>query len=394
MVICEKDRCTGCTACLNVCPKDAISMERNEKGFLYPVIDTNKCVECGRCQKTCHINKDINYNDVKAKFLFKNKDFEVRRASSSGGSFAPMADRIIKQGGAVIGAEFSDEVRVQHNCYEDMEHARKFSTSKYVQSDLRDSYKTVSNLLSENRKVIFSGTPCQVSGLNSYLETIKCPTDNLITVDFICHGVGSPKFWDDCLEYYSKKRGSKVVAANFRGKPRPGKLQNLALTYANGKKTVAPSANMEVYFFHFLKNYILRDSCFSCKYSKTERVSDITMGDCFRAQSEVEYLHDGFGLSQVMANTDKGLEFLNTIGEYGDLVMVDTKDYIQPNQRAATPKPGSYDSFWKAYTNGGFSGALKATGYTNAKNRIKHAILTVTYVLNIDPKKVLGVFKK
>ena len=394
MEICERSKCTGCSACVNVCPKDAISFEKNEKGFFYPHIDETKCVECGRCRKACHINNDIELNVVKDKYLFRNGDFAIRRKSSSGGAFMPIASKVVQEGGTVFGAEFGDKLYIQHNSYNDDQQIQKFSTSKYVQSDLRDSFSKVQSLLKEGKKVLFSGTPCQVSGLKSFLKVVNCPTENLITVDFVCHGTGSPKFWEDCLKFYEKKYKSEVVGANFRGKPRPGKLQNLALTFANGKKFNAPSANMEVYLYHFLKDYILRDGCFSCKYSNVDRVSDITMGDCYRPGTALSYLDDGFGLSQVMVNTEKGREFVESFKSSGELVQVDVNEYIQPNQKRPTKKPASYDSFWKAYVEQGFNGGLKASNYTTMKNRVKHCLLAITYYLNIDPKKVIGAFKK
>ncbi|WP_196808687.1 Coenzyme F420 hydrogenase/dehydrogenase, beta subunit C-terminal domain [Butyrivibrio sp. AC2005] len=396
MEICNKENCTGCSACVNICPKTAISLRENEKGFLYPEIDKKKCVECGLCSKVCHINNDIQLNKVSSKYLFKNNDFSMRKSSSSGGSYMPMAQVVIKNGGTVFGAEFSDNLMVKHNYYKDLENIRKFCTSKYVQSDIGNTYKIVYELLKGHEKVLFSGSPCQVAGLKSYLSMVKCPTDDLITVDFICHGVGSPKFWNDCLGFYSKKFGSKAVSANFRGKPRPGKLQNLTISFSNGKKFQAPSANMEVFFYHFLQNCILRESCFYCKYSKTERVSDITMGDCFRAEAKFLYLQDGYGLSQLMANTEKGQEFIESIREYGDLVQVDVNNYIQPNLLNPTSKPQRYNTFWDEYLSKGFNGALRVSNYSSFKNRAKHIVLCVAYYLRLDSsiKKIARIISK
>lgn len=384
MEICNMSECTGCSACSSSCPQKAITLLKDEKGFFHPQIKEEMCVKCGICKKVCHINKQIKTNQVKTKYIFRNNDFEVRKNSSSGGTFIPLAEVVINNNGNVFGAEFDDEFQVRHNNYKDIVNVRKFSTSKYVQSAMNESFVRVYELLTDNELVLFSGTPCQVAGLLSYLEQKKCKTDNLITIDFICHGVGSPRFWGDCLDYYAKKYKSNIVHANFRGKPRPGKLQNLELFFENGRKYYAPSANSEMFFYHFLKNYIIRESCFSCKYCKTERISDITIGDCFKPDDKYSYLQDGYGLSQIMANTEKGINLVKEISSNGDMVEVNTNDYIQFNMLKNTPRPKKYNEFWNNYLKSGYKNAMKVSEYTSAKIQTKKMVLTVAYFLKID----------
>ena len=386
MEICSIKKCTGCGACAQVCPKEAIEMKQDDRGFYHPNIDDEECIECGKCTRTCHVNSTNDFNEVKSKYLFRHSDKEVRLTSSSGAAFTAIANVILKNGGMIFGAEFNGDFVVQHNGYDSLDKVKRFCTSKYVQSNTLDVYKRVFEQLKNQRKVLFSGTPCQVAGLKKYLESNNCSLENLITLDFICHGAATPKFWDDCLKRYENKYGAKATAVNFRGKPRPGKVQNLSIEFENGKKFIAPSANLEIYFYHFLKNFIIRESCFECKYSRSERVSDISMGDCFKTSGSLAYLSDGMGLSQLMANTDKGKAVLDYICEYGEMVEVDKNEYMQPNLKHPTPRPEGYDDFWNAYLQRGFNGAIQVSGFTNIKNRIKYIILCAAYYLKIDAK--------
>ena len=384
MVKTEKEQCTGCGACANICPKGAIKMKQDEKGFFYPEIQTDKCVECGLCEKVCP--KDIkSYSKASDNaFLFVNRSIEARKNSSSGGAFSVLANAVVNEGGYVLGAEFADDYSVQHNVYNDKEHVKRFQTSKYVQSNVGSSYEKVYELLKNGSKVLFSGTPCQVSALVTYLKVKNCATDNLLTVDFICHGVGSPDFWQKCLDHYSKNGKKPIAGVNFRGKPKAGKFQNLNIKYSSGRQFYSPSTNLELFYYHFLKNYILRESCYDCKYSAIERVSDITLADCFKFKPESKELNDGFGVSFMLMNSEKAMNYVEAFRKSGNIMQVNKKDYVQPNLKEATPKPGLYDEFWKKYIESGFSSALAVSKYSSSKTQLKKAVATVAYVLGID----------
>lgn len=383
MIKINESMCTGCGACANICPKSAIEMIKDDKGFYYPRTTEEKCIECGLCDSVCHLDADVNLNDSDEALLFVNSSIDTRKHSSSGGAFSVLADAFVEEGGHVIGAEFDEDFSVQHNIYDDKENVKRFQTSKYVQSNTKDVYKKSFDLLENGEKVLFSGTPCQVSGLITYLNRRNCSTDNLLTVDFICHGVGSPDFWNKCLEYYSHFGKKQIVDVNFRGKPRAGKLQNLYIKYSNGKKFFAPSTNLELFYYHFLKNYILRESCYKCKYSATGRVSDITLADCFKFRDDTKCLNDGLGTSFLMLNTAKSIGYVEKLKQSGNVKKIIKAEYIQPNMIEPTPKPALYDEFWKGYSNG-FKAALKVSGYSNYKNSIKRKIATVVYALRLD----------
>ena len=384
MNICDKKCCNGCGACYNICPKNAISKEYSEDGFLYPVIDEEKCINCGLCKSVCPNNMHPEFGDLCGAYLYKNNDINVRKHSSSGGAFLEIAKKVIEQNGIVFGAEFDANNNIQHNGYTELRDVQKFCTSKYVQSDTRASFKEAYDELNAGKLVLFSGTPCQISGLKSYLSKRKCNIEKLITVDFVCHGVGSPKFWKDCLDYYEKEYKSKITSVNFRGKPRAGKLQNLTIAFQNGKRFVAPSTNLELFYYHFLKNYILRESCYDCQYSRKERVSDITLADCFKTKEEHTNMLDGIGLSFLICNSEKGRELIERIEAAGDLIAVDINDYIQPNMSEPTPKPNAYNEFWNNYENNGFYSALVTSGFRSKKNEIKNYLFKLAFMFRID----------
>lgn len=383
MHICNKDKCTGCSACYNICPQKAIGMVQDEKGFVHPVVDKGKCVNCALCAKVCPENNEVPSSATDSAYLFKNSDFSIRQNSSSGGAFSVIARSILDKNGYVFGAEFSKDFMIVHNFYKDSEGAKKFRTSKYVQSTIGDSYQKVYNLLKNEEYVLFSGSPCQVAGLRSYLELRNCSFEKLLTVDFVCHGAGSPRFWNDCLQHYSRRYGAEIKNVNFRGKKRAGKLQNMSISFGNGKEFNAPSTNLELFYYHFLKNYILRESCFSCKFSRQDRVSDITLADCFNAKEDNRNLIDGFGLSLLFANTEKGEANIKALGDAGTIVKVEKKDYIQPNMCNPTPKPNDYDAFWNEYDSS-FSSAMKISRYSTFKNVLKRIASAVIYSLRIE----------
>lgn len=193
----DKKDCCGCYACYNICPKKCISMKADEEGFWYSVIEQNKCVNCNLCEKVCPIINPVNRgNSLKLSYAVKNKDEDIRLRSSSGGMFYLLAEDTIKQNGLVYGAAFDKDFSVKHIGIDKISEIELLQGSKYLQSSIGDTYKHVKNDLRENKQVLFTGTPCQVEGLKSFLGKEE---ENLITMDFICHGVPSPSIWGGVL---------------------------------------------------------------------------------------------------------------------------------------------------------------------------------------------------
>ena len=234
MKIIEKKDCMGCYACFNICPQNAITMQEDEKGFKYPIIDKEKCIKCGLCKKVCPvINQTIIKNTPQA-YAIINKDNYVRETSSSGGCFSLIAEYIIENGGVVFGATFDENWRVKHTWIENIEKIKMFRGSKYLQSTIGDTYKRAKEFLDKGRKVLFTGTPCQIEGLKSYLRK---DYDNLYTQDIICHGVPSPKVHDKYLEYQKNKfNAKKIKRIEHRNKENGWKVVEISLMASNAKR--------------------------------------------------------------------------------------------------------------------------------------------------------------
>ena len=211
--------CCGCTACASICNHNAISMQPDVLGFLYPVVDKDKCTECGLCEKVCafHDNYDKSMNLVKPEaYAARHKDMKEVETSRSGATFIAISDYIIENGGVVYGAGYADHFRVVHKRAVTKEERDEFKGSKYVQSDLTGVFRQVKEDLRKGFIVMFSGTPCQTAGLHSYVG--KKLRENLFVVDIVCHGVPGPYIWKDYLAYLEKKHGSEICYVNFRDK--------------------------------------------------------------------------------------------------------------------------------------------------------------------------------
>lgn len=379
--ICKKQNCVGCMACMNICPKKAITIETNRQGFSYPKINPELCVDCKLCQQVCPMTnqeiRDAAFKSPVEAYLGKN-ELSVRMRSSSGGMFHAFASVILANHGVVYGAGFSKDQQIVHMRVDNMDDLTNLMGSKYAQSQIGNIYSDVYEQLTLGKKVYFSGTPCQVSGLLLFLEQKKCDTAELITQDFVCHGVGSPRFYQDYLQELEQKYHSKAVRVNFRGKPKAGKLQNMMVRFENGKQFTAVSTNEDIYYYHFLNNLILRPSCFECQYTKSERQADLTLADCFTIK-ENDVRDDGRGMSYLQINTKKGQRLLREINQEVWTMEVDQRKYVQPNMKKPTQKPGQYDAFWKTYETSGYREATKIYGNRNFKHACKRLVL---YVLN------------
>lgn len=211
----KEEDCTGCSACSHICPTNSISMVPDRYGFLYPCIDVSTCISCGLCEEKCPIKNLVSQEqkikvDAPAVYAAKHKNQDVRSSSSSGGVFTAVSDAVLNQGGMVAGAAFDKNLMVCHRLVDSKKERDYLKGSKYVQSVLGDVFVEIGHVLSSNRTVLFSGTPCQVAGLYAFLG--KNP-ENLYTVDVICHGVPSPKVFSDYKEFLLKKfRQSKIMA--------------------------------------------------------------------------------------------------------------------------------------------------------------------------------------
>lgn len=293
--------CTGCRACEQLCPKRCISMKSNEEGFLVAEIDESVCINCGLCQKRCpQNNMPEKHSPVKVLAVRYKKKMELKD-SASGGAFVALAHRVLEENGVVFGAAYGEDWKVGHIAVRKEEDLYKLQGSKYVQCDTLHTYSEVKTLLSEGKKILFSGTPCQIGGLRSFLRK---DYDNLFTVDLICHGVASPKLFQKYIEWLGKETKGKILYYNFRDKSGGWGLGYKAKTKT---KTKTKTANLDPYYYHFLKGDTYRECCYRCRYCTQERISDITVGDYWGIEREHPKFYSTKGVSVMLLNTEKAL---------------------------------------------------------------------------------------
>lgn len=318
--ITDKDKCCGCMACVNICPKGAINIKVNDEGFSYPDIDEEKCIECGLCKNTCPVNKYISNNKKPKAYAAYSLDNKIRLSSSSGGIFASLAMYILSLSGSVYGVSIIEN-EAKHIKITNINDLKQIMGSKYVQSDIQNTYKQVKQDILDEKHVLFSGTPCQIAGLYSYLSNFKALNMNfLYTVEVVCHGVPSPKVFKKYILEKEDKYGSNVQNINFRDKTRGWVNYNINIQFKN-KKTYTKKFQEDIYMRTFLKDIALRRSCYDCNFNGVTRVSDITLGDYWGVQYKYKHLADNKGISLVLVNSNQGEKILDNIK---------SKIYIEP----------------------------------------------------------------
>lgn len=300
----DKKNCCGCSACASVCPRHCITMVEDSEGFLYPQVDEEACVNCGLCEKVCNELQPYDTREPLQVLAAINQNEEVRQKSSSGGIFHLLAEKTIGEGGVVFGARFDENWQVVIDYAEDMEGVEAFMGSKYVQARMENAYVDAKRFLNEGRKVLFSGTPCQVAGLHKFLRKSY---DNLLSVDLICHGVPSPKVWRMYLEEVVKQ-GQSISCVEFRNKEKGWKKFSFFLSYNRVGKTVSMLSPFTEnhYMKAFLSDIILRPSCYECKARGCSSQSDITIADFWGIETLLPEMDDDKGTSLVLVNTNAG----------------------------------------------------------------------------------------
>lgn len=307
-MITSKNKCTGCMACFQVCPSGAIDIIKDELGFEYPKINKEKCTNCNLCKKICPAEKFEFENTINPICQAAMAQDELRKESSSGGIFSVLADEFLNfENSVVIGCTNANDLKTEHIAILKKEDLYKLRGSKYVQSDTKYVFKKTKEFLDQDKKVLFSGTPCQIAGLYSFLRN---KPENLITIEIMCHGVSSRDIFDKYIKEEFKDEKPKELS--FRDKTN-GWNYNLTLRVSkNGKEEFIPYEKSS-YFKLFLDAVSLRESCHDCKFAKMPRVADITLGDFWEINQYDSSLNDGLGTSMVLLNTEKGTNLYNSI---------------------------------------------------------------------------------
>lgn len=339
----DKSLCTGCFACKNICPKNSIDMRIDDEGFLYPAVDGRTCINCSVCEKICPVINETETLSKKICYAAYSKDQKVRKNSSSGGIFTALALHFINTGGYVFGAAFDGVSNVKHICINNSTDIEKLRTSKYIQSETGDSFTAAKALLDKGKTVLFTGTPCQIAGLKSFLGK---DYSNLYTQDIVCHGVPSNLVWQKYIKKKQKQYREKIKSVNFRNKEFGWK--DFSVCYEFETKSENTVHRNDLFFKAFLKNIILRPSCYDCKF-KGAFVSDITLGDFWGIENFLPEIDDNNGISVIICNSEKGKKLLTDVRDSLILKGVDYETAVKYNTAAvkSVPKPGSRDIFFK-----------------------------------------------
>lgn len=304
--------CAGCFGCQNSCPYNAIKLELNEEGFYFPKIDKKKCNNCGLCIKNCPVLNNLKENDnylTPLVFAARTNDSKLLLKSSSGGIFGEVAKEILKQGGKIFGAAWDCNLKLRHLKVSNNDELEKLLGAKYIQSNIGFIYREIAKEAAQ-RIVLFSGTPCQVKALKLFLmdksDTVK---NNIITCDLICHGVPSTKIFEIYLSFLEKRYKSKISEIYFRNKNKGWGNYYVEAVFKN-KKRYKKSHRLDFFMQYFLSDIFLRESCYSCVFSKVPRVGDLTLGDLWGA---LRKYHNSKGVSVVLVNSIKGKKIIKQL---------------------------------------------------------------------------------
>lgn len=317
----NKENCCGCGACHNICPKNAISMIKDEYGFIYPNINKTICIECGLCKKVCVFQKAVERLNQKpiAIFAAYNKNEEIFFNSSSGGIFGAIATEVLKNKGIVFGATMRNDKKVEHIFIDNIIDIKKLQGSKYVQSSTNLTFREVKMFLEMGKEVLYTGTPCQIDALKSYLGNSY---DNLLTVDLVCHGVPSNQFFHDYISWLESKFKIQITDYKFRGKSKNGFCTQGYLEYIkNGeKRKKSINFSFDYYSYYFKEKLINRDSCYKCPYASSNRPGDFTIGDYWGFDEVHPEIKTNKAVSVLIVNNQKALKVLNCL----DLVIIES----------------------------------------------------------------------
>lgn len=371
----RKDICTGCFSCINICPNKSIKMCSDKEGFWYPKINEQTCVNCGLCKKKCPINQKQNLKFVPKAYACYFKDKDVRYQSSSGGIFSALAENIFKLNGFVFGAAINEKYNVEHISVTNSSQLHLLRGSKYVQSSINDSYTKIKSLLGEGKKVYFSGTPCQVAGLISFIGREH---PDLICQDIICHGVPSPKVWKNHLEkIMKKKKNNKPISINFRDKRNGWNDFGLSIQFES--EEYFNQKNNDSFMKSFLGNLSLRPSCYNCQFKTAERISDITLADCWGIEHLNKDINYTDGVSLVMVHTEKGKKFFEEINQSLECFEINIESALKYNSAAikSVEEPKDRKLFFKLLNYFQLDTILKILKFKNFFMRAARKVLRI-----------------
>lgn len=364
----EKNKCCGCMACVNICPSCAISISKDKDGFIYPAVDSEKCVECHLCEKICGFNPENQSKSIPIKaFSLVHKDRTTLRSSTSGGAFTALSDIVLKNGGIIFGACMNDQFDVKHVEAGDSTLRDSMRGSIYVQSNIGNTFSKVKDYLEQGRQVLFVGTPCQVGGLMNFLQK---PYMNLIGVEFLCHGVPNNDFFKAHIKFLEDKYSENAKWYTFRNKKYAWWTHGIEeITFKGGKQKSSKAVQAYNSFFH--SNLSLRPSCLNCTYRSYERTADITIADFWGIEA-VTGKKNTAGVSLLLANSAKGYDFIHSINQ--NEVDLEEIPFEKVRFRIAT-KPAKAkrdpEAFWKLFHEKGYVELVNVYTDTSIIGRVR-----------------------
>ncbi|MCB2293961.1 Coenzyme F420 hydrogenase/dehydrogenase, beta subunit C-terminal domain [Clostridium algoriphilum] len=358
--IINKENCSGCKACYNICPQNCIKMVTDVEGFWYPKVNKDDCISCGLCEKVCpelKIYSNVRSYDSPTCYAAWNTNKDIRGDSSSGGVFTSIAESIISNDGVVFGAGYNSDLNVIHKEANTLEGLKQLRGSKYVQSDINDTFKKAKDYLKEGKKVLFVGTPCQIAGIYSFLQI---EYEQLYTCDIVCHGVPSPIVFEKYKENLELQYDSSIKEVTFRDKKTGWKNYSVSIHFDKDLE-YSKTFGMDAYMMGFLRNYYLRPSCYKCSYVGIPRVSDITLGDFWGIAGKYPELDDDKGTSLIFINTDKGNTMLEGCKDNIFSQKCDLGQAIQGNPSivSSVDIPSCRDKFFKDLNDINFNFVIK-----------------------------------
>lgn len=371
----EKENCCGCTACEQICPSRAITMQADEEGFLYPAADGQKCTSCGLCEAVCVMQNPVKVPDRLALppvYAAHSRSAQVVERSSSGGMFFELSSAILQRGGTVYGAAFDDRFQVTHIRAESESERDRCLGSKYSQSFLEDTFLSVQRDLREGRTVLFTGTPCQNAGLRSFLSEES--TEYLYLAEVVCHGTPSPMLFREYLDFVEAIRKKRVQAYFHRSKELGWKHREKTV-FTDGT-TDCESALSQAFKWLFYSHTVLRPSCYVCPFAQKQRDADLTLGDFWGIEEFDPAAKGSRGVSLITVNTEKGQKLLAEIRE-----RITLNEYTPEQAAAKNPQlrhppecPADRDAAWAEYRKNGIGALLRRYGHYRFKNRMAERV--------------------
>lgn len=422
--IVNKKDCCGCSACVQRCPQQCISLYEDEEGFLYPKVEVGACIGCGLCEKVCPVINQYDRRLPLHTYAAVNDNEEIRVKSSSGGVFTLLAEKVIDEGGVVFGARFDENWQVTFDYTETKDGLEVFRGSKYVQARIAATYEQCENFLKSGRKVLYSGTPCQISGLKHFLRR---EYDNLLAVDIVCHGVPSPLVWRDYLKKLTEdpKRVAgksavvspqtkelEITGISFRDKSAGWKKYRFAVSGIPASKAgqnhslissddvILQEVHSENLFMQvFLKDLCLRPSCSSCPAKSGKGGSDITIADYWGISNHHPLWDDDKGTSLILVNTSHGLEYYQRLDICSEETSYEQALAGNPSMERCVVRTKYADRFWKVFPKKGIIGArdvldsMKPGYFQRLKNSVYRILMRVIRIIKLICEEVRCMLK-